>query len=38
MMLRDIRLDKMHERHRGLTQPIAAYLGEAASVCLNRYK
>jgi hypothetical protein len=36
-MLSHIRLDKMHERHRGLTQPIAAYFGEAAWVCLNRY-
>jgi len=27
----------MHERHRGLTEAIAASYEEAASVCLNRY-
>jgi hypothetical protein len=27
----------MHQRHRGLTQPLAAAYEEAASVCLNRY-
>ena len=36
-MLSDIKLDEMHKRHQGLTQPIAAYYGEAASVCFNRY-
>jgi hypothetical protein len=36
-MLRHIRLEKMHERHRGLTEATAAFYEEAASVCLNRY-
>jgi hypothetical protein len=37
MTLSAIRLDKMHERHRGLTQAVATAYEEAASVCLNRY-
>jgi hypothetical protein len=35
--LNHIRIDEMHERHRGLTQAVAAAYEEAASVCLNRY-
>jgi hypothetical protein len=37
MTLSHLRLHDMHERHRGLTQAIAASYEEAASVCLNRY-
>jgi hypothetical protein len=37
MTLSRLRIDEMHERHRGLTQPIAAAYQEAATVCLNRY-
>jgi len=37
MTLSRVRLDEMHERHRGLTQAVAAAYEEAASVSLNRY-
>ena len=37
MQLGKIRLDEMHQRHPGLTQPIAASYDEAASVCLNNH-
>jgi hypothetical protein len=32
-----LNLESMHQRHRALTQVIAAYYKEAASVCLNRH-
>jgi hypothetical protein len=32
-----LRLDQLHERHSGLTVPLAGTFTEAASVCLNRH-
>jgi hypothetical protein len=37
MMAERINLDSMHERHRALTEAVAATYGEAASVCLSRH-
>jgi hypothetical protein len=35
--VRELRLDSLHERHQGLTQPLSDSFYEAASVCLSRH-